>query len=231
MMKLISGLGVVLTLLATACTTVPSAAPDPVVVTETILTPRERLQRAIQLLDEGNEDMAMVEIDAMLATNPHDATAVKLRDQVKTDPEKLLGESHFPYAVKPGETTSSLAKSYLGDPLLFYALSRYNNLEAPNRLRAGQTLKMPDSSHSPATLSKATVMPSGSREPVKVASAEDVAEAKSLRLQALEQLNTGDSDGAVILLRRAQSLDSNNPNISADLAKVERIQKALSKSN
>ena len=231
MMKMISGLGVAITVLATACTAVPSAVPDPVVATETILTPRERVQRAIQLLDEGDEAMAMVEIDAMLAINPHDTTAVKLRDQVKADPEKLLGKSHFPYSVKPGETTSSLAKRYLGDALLFYALSRYNNLEAPNRLRAGQTLKMPDSFHSPSKLSSTPVAPSSPRESVKVASPKDVAAAKSLRLQALEQLNTGDSDRAVMLLRRAQSLDSNNPNISADLAKVERIQQALSKSN
>ena len=231
MMKMISGMCVVITMLTTACATVPSEVPDPVVATEIILTPRERAQRAIQLLDQGDEAMAMVEIDAMLAVNPHDTTALKLRDQVKTDPEKLLGASHFPYDVKAGETTSSLAKSYLGDALLFYALSRYNNLEAPNRLRAGQTLKMPGSLRSPSTRSNAMEAPSSSREPVKTASAKDVAAAKSLRLQALEQLNTGDSDSAVLLLRRAQSLDSNNSNISADLARVERIQKALSQSN
>lgn len=232
MKRLISAIGVAITMFASACTSLPDESQAPVeTTTEVPPTARERAQRAIQLLSEGEEIEAMVEIDAMLAINPNDATALKLRNQVLVDPEKILGESYIPYSVKPGETTSSLAQIHLGDPLLFYALSRYNKLEAPNRLMAGQTLKMPNGFVKPSQVSSAVVAGSDSPEPLKQVSEKDVAAAKSLRLQALEQLNTGDSDRAVGLLRRAQALDSNNPNIAADLAKVERIQEALSKSN
>lgn len=254
MKRLISGMGAAITLLAAACSHQPKETPAPVIaatppaeeetasidVTEKVPTERERVQRAIQLLSEGNEAMALIELDAILSANPASSTATKLREQIFTDPVELLGEPNTPHTVEPGETTSSLAQNHLGDALLFYALSRYNDLEAPNRLMAGQTLKIP------AGIEKAPVVEAGaaevadadeadevmaassSPEPVKEASAMDEARARSLRLQALEQLNAGNSDRAVALLQRARSLDSNNPNIAADLEKVERIQAALS---
>ncbi len=246
MTRFVSGLATAITLFAAACTHQPTSAPPPVAIAqetaqEALASPdvpaqmptaRERGQRAIQLLDEGKEAMAMVELDAMLAMNPANATALKLQQQVQTDPEELLGESNIPYTVKSGETTSSLAQTYLGDALLFYALSRYNGLDAPNRLMAGQMLKMPDSFAKPSEGSSDNVVATSTApEPVRSASAIDVAAANSLRLQALEQLNAGNTDGAVTLLQRARKLDDDNPNIAADLAKVERIQAALKTSS
>ena len=61
-------------------------------------------------------------------------------------------------------------------------------------------------------------------------SSEDAAAANALRLEALEELNAGEAETAMALLRSALALNSNNPNIAADLAKVERIQAALTKS-
>ncbi|WP_300379067.1 LysM peptidoglycan-binding domain-containing protein [Henriciella sp.] len=236
------------TVLTTACSHTPPEAPDPVetvsqpevvpydpapeIKKEAPLTTRERTQRAIQLLDKGEEALALIEIEAMLAINPDNATAVKLLDQIRTDPVELLGESHKLHNVQPGETTSSLAQDFLGDALFFYALSRYNDLEAPNRLMAGQSLRIPTRFGDMAgdrEEQELVTAPSSQPEPVQAVSATDVAAANALRLQALEQLNTGNTDRAVSLLRRARGLDSNNPNIAADLEKAERIQKALNK--
>ena len=172
----------------------------------------------------------MVELEAILAEKPQDRTALKLRDQILKDPGELLGESHKTYTVKEGETTSSLAHRFLGDPLLFYAFSRYNNLEAPNRLMMGQVLKLPDRSVEQQEAQVKTV--EGPKPPVdtEVVSSEDAAAANALRLEALEELNAGEAETAMALLRSALALNSNNPNIAADLAKVERIQAALTKS-
>ncbi|WP_143435315.1 LysM peptidoglycan-binding domain-containing protein [Henriciella aquimarina] len=254
MTRLMAKMAIFATLLAGACTHTPQA-PEPVAVDtveeaaqtpveayvpEAIPTERERVRRAIQLLGEGEESLAMVELEAILADDPDDAIALKLREQIETDPVELLGESHTPHMVETGETTSSLAKTFLGDALLFYALSRYNELEAPNRLMAGQTLKMPDDyGERPDDLpqevveavtiaawqpSESVVTPSGGT------SKRDVAAANTLRLEALEQLNAGHAERAVTLLERARTLDGDNPKIAADLAKVERIQAALSQS-
>ena len=243
MMRLIATPALVAMLMTTACMHTPeetdpveTAQPveetrEPAEVQETTPpTTRERAQRAIQLLGEGKEAPAMVELEAILAEKTKDRTALKLRDQILKDPGELLGESHKTYTVKEGETTSSLAHRFLGDPLLFYAFSRYNNLEAPNRLMMGQVLKLPDRSVEQQEAQVKTV--EGPKPPVdtEVVSSEDAAAANALRLEALEELNAGEAETAMALLRSALALNSNNPNIAADLAKVERIQAALTKS-
>lgn len=251
MMRLTALTTIVFMALTAACTHAPQpAAPAVVEVVEPVdedvpaliealelpPTPRDRAQRAIQLLADGDEAKALVEIDAMLAADPASATARKLRMQIETDPKVLLGESHVPYSVKPGDTTSSLARTYLGDALLFYALARYNELEAANRLSAGQSLRMPDKyatplAAAPQESAKAVEEVAELATMVEDAAPVDPAAANTLRLQALEQLNAGNSDRAMTLLERARRLDTNNPNIAADLAKVERIRAALSQSN
>ena len=243
MMKLIATPALAAMLMTTACMHTPEETGpvetgqpveetlDPAEVQETTPpTTRERAQRAIQLLGEGKEMPAMVELEAILAEKPQDKIALKLRDQILKDPGELLGESHKTYTVKEGETTSSLAHRFLGDPLLFYAFSRYNNLQAPNRLMVGQVLKLPDRSVEQPEAQVKTV--EGPKPPVEteVVSSEDAATANALRLEALEELNAGEAETAMTLLRRALALNSNNPNIAADLAKVERIQAALTKS-
>lgn len=211
------------------------------------LTPRERAQRAIQLLDAGMEDEAGVELQAMLDANPQNAIALKLREQIDADPQDLLGPDYEPYTVAPGETLSSLAKTHLGDALLFYALSRYNDLAAPNRLMAGQTLKMPLRADEPvepvqevAEVEEETETPVvdvaetaevGDTLLVDFAMPTDKVTANALRLQGLQELNAGNSERATTLLRRAHSLDKENPNIAADLAKAERIEAAVKQTN
>lgn len=250
-----------------ACSHTPETAPsqtveaplppveeaEPVVVEEEVqpdLSERERAQLAIKLLDAGMVDEAEVEIATLLDQNPKNSVALKLRNQIETDPVELLGADHKTYTVKPGETLGTLAKSHLGDPLLFYALSRYNGMEAPNKLMAGQVLKMPglavevepaqevadapeaEDAVDAVETEMAEEAPSGNEVALaRLAAPTDVVTANALRLQALQELNAGNAERATSLLRRAHDLDKDNLNIAADLAKAERIAAAVKQHN
>ncbi len=45
--------------------------------------------------------------------------------------------------IRPGDTLSSLAARFMGDPLMFRKLAEYNDLEDPNRLNPGDVIRIP----------------------------------------------------------------------------------------
>jgi hypothetical protein len=55
----------------------------------------------------------------------------------------------------------------------------------------------------------------------------DPERANQLRLQGLQQLNTGNVEASITLLRQAQALDAENPAIQRDLDRALRLQAAL----
>lgn len=229
-----------------ACASLPNVAglthpgaPAEAAVRVPERTPREHVRAAVEQLDAGNERVARAELAAALETQPTNASARRLMEQIETDPRELLGARARPYTVRPGETMSELAQRYLGDPLLFYALSRYNGLAAPNQLSAGQTLQIPQR----AGASVVAIPPPGATTPATPPVQEaampaappvapqrrgiDPARAGQLRLQGLQRLNGGDVSGAVALLRQAQTLDADNPAIQRDLDRALRMQASL----
>lgn len=183
--------------------------------------PKDTVARAADLLAAGKEAEAKAVLQAVLATSPRDTTAQNFLRQIETDPVKLLGEaSSEPYVVQTGDTMSGLADRFLGDGRLFYALSRYNGLAAPNALSVGRTLKLPATAKRQPSV--ATTASATSAVP-KAASAK----ANDMRLQALQMLNKGEVDSAIALLKQAVTLDANDPAIRKDLERAERIQGAL----
>jgi hypothetical protein len=124
---------------------------------------------------------------------------------------------------------SEIADRFLGDSLLFYALARYNDIQAPNQLAAGQTLMIPyRPGVAPQEAASRETAPVES--PVVSAAPPRPAEAlraNQLRLQALQQLNTGQVDSAVALLRQARTLDASNSAIQRDLDRAVRLQASL----
>jgi hypothetical protein len=193
------------------------------------LSPRERVRVAVELLDSGDETRASAELRAALAEQPGYHVAERLLDQISGDPRTLLQGPERAYVVRQGETMSELAQRFQGDALLFYALARYNNIDAPNQLAAGQRLMIP---RRPGVVATAALAPSDSapvEAPVVPAPApgEASARANQLRLEALRLLNTGQVDSAVPLLRRAQAMDPGNAAIQRDLDRAMRLQAAL----
>ena len=121
--------------------------------------------------------------------------------------------------MQTGDTMSGLADRFLGDSRLFFALSRYNGLSAPNALAVGRSLKLPLSAK---RLPVTTVANAPTATPKAAA-----AKANDMRLQALQLLNKGEVDGAIALLKQAVALDANDPAIRKDLERAERIQGSL----
>lgn len=184
--------------------------------------PKDTVARAADLLAAGKEAEAKAVLQAVLAVSPRDMTAQNFLRQIDTDPVKLLGEaSAVPYIVQTGDTMSGLADRFLGDGRLFYALSRYNGLTAPNALSVGRALKLPVTAKRTAPASTAATSASASVPKAAAAKAND------MRLQALQLLNKGEVDGAIALLKQAVALDANAPAIRRDLERAERIQGAL----
>jgi hypothetical protein len=199
------------------------------------LTPRERVRLAIEMLGQGEEGRAEAELEAALEADPELNTARRLLDQIKQDPQELLRGEARPYIVRQGETMSVLAERFQGDALLFYALARFNGLDAPNQVAEGQTLMIPRrpgvrsaSVEAPPSLPAApppatAVAPGGALALRGI----DPARANQLRLQALQHMNNGQIDQAVTLLRQAQTLDSENAAIQRDLNRAVRLQASL----
>jgi hypothetical protein len=219
--------------LASACSHLPELPHIPSVSSGPEITPglapRERVRLAIELLGEGNAAQAEAELRAVLEEQPNNGAARRLIEQITDDPRSLLGENARPHTVRQGETMSELAEQYLGDALLFYALARYNDLAAPNQLSAGQRLMIP---HRPGvTVASASAPTESAPPPVETAAPQvrgiDPARANQLRLQGLQRLNAGNVDGAILLLRQAQTLDAGNAAIQRDLDRALRLQAAL----
>ena len=186
-------------------------------------TAREHVARAIEFLNEGKAAEARAGLSAALAKSPKDATALRLLEQLDADPVTLLGDKSEPYVVAAGDTMSGLADRFLDDPLMFYALARYNGLASPKALSVGRTLKIP--SHSGTVVAAASQHQPEADAPR--ATPVNASKASAVRLQALELLNAGDAARAVSLLTEAQALDETNVAIGKDLERARRIQSAL----
>lgn len=184
--------------------------------------PAYTVARAVELLASGKEDEARSVLQAVLAASPRDNAAQHFLRQIETDPVKLLGPSSpDKYTVQAGDTMSGLADRFLGDSRLFYALSRYNGLAAPNALSVGRVLQLPASAKRFVTgIATASAAP---------ALREQARKANELRLEALQLLNKGEIDRAVKLLNEAVAIDANDPAIRKDLERAERIQGSLRK--
>jgi hypothetical protein len=178
----------------------------------------------------------------MLRRQPGDGVATQLLAQIDTDPHVLLGRESYSYVLRPGETLSTVAQRALGNPMLFYALARYNNIAVPSSAAPGQTIQVPGRRPAPAAARpeprpqarpprSATPPPATTPvprpAPAPASPPGNPGQAARLRAQGLAALNTGAADRAVALLSRALSLDPGNAAIRNDLGRARRIQGTL----
>lgn len=130
----------------------PEPAPEPVPVApappptpppEPQLSAREYVTRAVDRLQEGDSEAARADLNRALALSPRNSMARELLAQLDVDPETAFSAESFEYTVVAGDSLSLIAQRFLGDPLQFYLLARYNDIERPARLAVGQTLRIP----------------------------------------------------------------------------------------
>lgn len=188
------------------------------------LSPADRVRQAVAALDIGDRDKARAELVAALSADRNLPLAQSLLDQIDKDPKVLLGEKNYPYKLKPGETLSELASRFLGDANLFYALARYNGIDAPNRAASGQTLLIPGTPKKVAVSTGSASKKPASTPAVQRGATRDPGRASQLRTTALQHMNRGAIDRAVPLLRQALALDPGNTLIRKDLDRALRIQ-------
>ena len=138
-----------LSLALAACATAPKSgvtpeagpgAPSP---TSPAGAPSERLNKAIDLLTQGKAEEARGHLLHVLKVQPANDVARKLLTEIDSDPKTLLGTKAYPYRARPGDTASVLAERLLGDPLMFYALARYNGIDPPSQPLDGRTVMIP----------------------------------------------------------------------------------------
>ncbi|PKI02963.1 LysM peptidoglycan-binding domain-containing protein [Glaciecola sp. 33A] len=107
------------------------------------LTARQRFSSALEKLENGEEGPALAELEAYLIEVPSSNSARSLVEQISTDSSQYFPSEHFNVNLTSGVSLSTLAKKYLGSPLKFYALAKYNNISNPSRVNIGQEIKIP----------------------------------------------------------------------------------------
>ncbi|NOX76556.1 MAG: LysM peptidoglycan-binding domain-containing protein [Gammaproteobacteria bacterium] len=107
-------------------------------------TPKQHITEAIKALQVGKVDKAKRELEAAIRQEPSNVTALNLLVQINTPASKYFaGKGSFRYKVKSGESLSTIAKKYLKEPLKFYILAKYNNIENPSKVKIGQSIRIP----------------------------------------------------------------------------------------
>ena len=199
----------------------------------------------IMLLEQGKSGEAKKRIAAALKRDRDNPSLMVLRDSVTRNPQELLGPESYAYTTRPGDSFIGLAQRFLGNRFKFYQLSRYNGMDRPAALAAGQLLKIPghpavaqpqrpEWRASPAQAIAHDKPKAVASRPVPVASAPprvaNPAAAGRARSAGLAALNAGRPAEAVGLLSRAASLDPGNPTIARDLARARRINATVGSS-
>ena len=144
-----------------------------------------------------------------LRQHPGDRAAQALLRQLTIDPEQQLGRASRPYVVQPGDSYSTLALRYLGDPSQFLLLARYNGSSNPSLLRVGQTLRLPASAATVA-LPQADA-PAGSARAITPTTtpvdASPAAQVRRLQKESAALLAQGQKAQALARMEQALTID------------------------
>ena len=174
---------------------------------------RDLEHQALELLDAGDTLGAREKLACALELSPGSSQANSLIEQLDADPMEYLGKQYFWYKVQSNETLSKIAEQYLGSRLKFVILARYNNIDVPADLVAGQDIKIPGTEP----------VADEPQEP-EVSPATITLDAVELRDQALEMEQQGRFDESFDLITQALAEDPQLDNAQDDL---ERIKNGL----
>lgn len=128
-------------------------------IADASVDPSDYVSHGVDFLAVGDRENARQEFLFALQLKPDYTLATRLLEQMDVDPIQFLGSDHYTYEVQPGDSMYDIAQEHLGRPLRFYILSRYNGIEDPSRVGAGQMLRIPKRS---AAVSKSAALPAKS---------------------------------------------------------------------
>lgn len=158
-------------------------------------------------LQRGHYDAGEKALRRYLAVHPADHAAQALLRQLTADPEQVLGRSWHAHLVQAGDSYSTLAARYLGDPGRFLILARYNGSNNPSILRVGTTVRVPASATGPAPAAAdaaaAEHTPAEATPPVESTSAK----ASRLQKESLALRDQGHPQQALDRLGQALAID------------------------
>lgn len=157
-----------LTFVVAACSTTKPQGTLPAASTPAPVakSPTERFQAALQLLQDGQAQQADAELQNLLKDFPDSKPARDLVAQIETPLDKLFPSENFRVTLAKDESLSSLAKTYLGDAMSFYALARYNTIAVPAKVYAGQSIKIPSTAHALAAEKALTAKETAEAAPI-----------------------------------------------------------------
>lgn len=180
------------------------------------------LPQVIVALDQGYIEAAEAALLDIIDQQPYSTLALRFLEQIQTDPLALMGEAHDVVVVEPGDSLSEIAERELGDAMQFFALARYNDIDAPRRMPPGIELRIPRSlRHAAAD----EVVPDDVPQVIEDTAAERPAGGE-LALAAQSLLDQGQIAQAFALLSagaRAGNLDADGERLLA-LAAVDRAE-------
>lgn len=142
-----------------------------------------------------------------LKRHPGDRAAQAMLRQLTADPRQMLGERWRAHIVQPGDSYSSLAGRYLGDPNRFLILARYNGSANPSMLRAGETLRMPLSASADAAVAAGSPVATTMSTAIVRGTESSAAEARRLQSESVSLLGQGHKEQALARLDQALAID------------------------
>ena len=96
---------------------------------------------------KGDEDLARAHLQGILASNPDNAVATSLLQQIKLPAgqffKQRFGKQYFTYRIREGDSLATISFEFLHDQYLFYALAKFNNIRQPGHLQVGKTIRIP----------------------------------------------------------------------------------------
>jgi tetratricopeptide (TPR) repeat protein len=111
------------------------------------LTVKDRVQKGIIYLKNGEVNNAKIEFYAILDRQPDNKVAKSMLRQIENTPKEYFTrfDSSRPksYIVKHGDTFSTLAAQFLNNALEFHVLAKYNYFSNSPKLVVGQEIKIP----------------------------------------------------------------------------------------
>jgi len=156
---------------------------------------------------DGEQDLRQY-----LAQHPGDRPAQAMLRQLTVDPKQALGSRSHNYVVQTGDSYSTLAARYLGDPGAFLILARYNGSTNPSVLRTGENVHLP-LSNSGTSLTAGAAPPRSSTSDPDASGGEapvtelPIAKAQRLQRESLTLLDQGQNDQAQSRLDEALSIE------------------------